>query len=138
MRAAIRERDAQGLRTTAAWSRITLAEMYIEVLTTKNRPSMSFILRNLGAILGAQIVGDRRARSLLTEALRTDQLAPDGSIVARIKMNLGILDARRKEYEKARAWLAAARTGAVRQGSTNLLSRIDACLSEFPRTAASS
>ncbi len=35
---AIYARDAEGLRTVAAWNRITLAEIYLEILTARQKP----------------------------------------------------------------------------------------------------
>ncbi|MCI4348604.1 MAG: AAA family ATPase [Thermoplasmata archaeon] len=128
LRTSIAVRDQEGLRTIAAWSRIALAEVYLEILTGTQRPPVMVLLRNLPTLLAAKLVGARRARLLLEEASTHDQLSPRGAIRARIEMDLGVLDKLDGKYLEAKRHLGDARVSAALQKATPLVARIDAAL----------
>jgi len=60
--------DANGFSFRAICGRIYLAEIYIQILSSKQKPSAAVLLRNLWTIIGAMAFGARRARALLQEA----------------------------------------------------------------------
>ncbi len=128
---AIAARDAEGFRTTAALNRIALAEIYLEILTARQRPPMRIIVRNFRALVGAMIFGARRAEELLTKAAAHKQLHEQGTLQARIKMDLGLLFKHKKQPRRARDFLEKARLPAEIQGATFLLSKIDTALAEL-------
>jgi len=117
--------DASGSRAMASWNRLSLAEIYLQMLLTRERPSIKFLLANLGAIGGARMFGVRRARLLLSEASQNEQLHESGTTLCRIEMDFAKLYRRQKRADLARAHLQRARLAATAQDSP-LLAEIDA------------
>jgi len=87
LESAIAARDADGFRSMAAWNRVTLAEIYLEILTARERPPMRIIVKNLWTFLASMLFGARRAEELLEKAAAHEQL----HVRARINMDLGLL-----------------------------------------------
>jgi hypothetical protein len=131
LKGAIASGDAGGERTIATLNRLTLAEVYLEMISSRQMPPLSVILRNLPIILGAKLFGARRARALLEQASRHEQLHERGAIRARINMNLGLLYKLKKKPELARQFLERARGPAELHGVGFIVSKIDAALSEL-------
>src|SRR5262249_17974666 len=128
---AIAARDAEGFRAMAVFNRITLAEIYLEILTARKRPPMRIIVRNFRALVGAMMFGARRADELLKKAGQKRQGTEQGALQARTKMDLGLLLKQKKQPRRARDFLEKARLPAELQGATSLLSKIDAALAEL-------
>jgi hypothetical protein len=123
--------DSAGDRTVAAWTRITLAEIYIQILSGKDRPPAVVILKNFWTIVDTMIFGVRRARALLREAEADKQLSERGVIFARINLNLGMLSAMKNKRDEARRYLEKARFAAERQNADKLRQKIEAALAEL-------
>ena len=123
--------DSAGDRTIAAWTRITLAEIYIQILSGKDKPPATVILKNFLTILGARMFGVRRARALLREAEAHKQLSERGVIFARINLNLGVLSVMENKRAEAKRYLEKARIAAENQGADKLRQKIDATLAEL-------
>lgn len=123
--------DSEGDRTIAAWTRITLAEIYIQILSGKDKPPATVILKNFLTILGARMFGVRRARALLREAEAHKQLSERGVIFARINLNLGVLSVMENKRAEAKRYLEKARIAAENQGADKLRQKIDATLAEL-------
>jgi class 3 adenylate cyclase len=117
--------DASGSRAMASWNRLSLAEIYLHMLLTRERPSIKLILANFGAIGGARMFGVRRTRLLLGEASQNEQLHESGTTRCRIEMDFAKLYRRQKRADLARAHLQRARLAAAAQDSP-LLAEIDA------------
>jgi len=120
--------DACGSHTNAAWNRITLAEIYLEMLAGKQMPPLRVILRNLGTILGAQLFGRQRVLALLEKASSYEQLSERGTIRARIQMDLGLLYKIKKRPDLAREHLTRARAAAEIQNAAAMMNKIDAIM----------
>lgn len=127
----IAKSEAIGDQTRAAWSRIILAEVYIQILSGKEKPTLGVLLRNLSTIVSVLIFGANRARALLKEAAEVTMLSERGVHIARINYDLGVLAAISKRREEARRHFAQARAGAENQGANKLLQRIDAALAQL-------
>jgi hypothetical protein len=132
LESAIAARDADGFRSMAAWNRITLAEIYLEILTARERPPMRIIVKNLRTFLASMLFGARRAEELLEKAAAHEQLHERGALRARINMDLGLLYKLKKQPDRARIFLETARAPAELQGATSLVGKIDAALAELP------
>ena len=128
--------DSAGDRTLAAWTRLTLAEIYIQVVSGKDKPTATVILNNFWTIVGAMIFGARRARTLLHEAEADTQLSERGVIFARINFDLGVLSAMKGKRDDVRAYFERARIGAESQGAEKLTRKIDVALMELGSRAA--
>jgi class 3 adenylate cyclase len=127
----IAQADATGDETRAAMSRIILAEVYIQILSGKQKPGVMVLFRNFWTVTGALIFGASRARTLLRRAAAVKKLSERGVIVARINYDLGVLSAMNKRTEQARAYFDKARVGAECQGADKLVQKIDAALTQF-------
>lgn len=133
LESAIAARDADGFRTMAAWNRITLAEIYLEILTARERPPMRIIVRNLSTLMGSMLFGARRAEALLEKAAAHEQLHERGALRARINMDLGLLYKLKRQPGRARTFLEMARASPELQVlSASLVGKIDAALGELP------
>jgi hypothetical protein len=127
----IAQSDSIGDQIRAAWSRIILAEVYIHILSGKEKPTLSVLLRNSWTIVGVMIFGISRARDLLEKAAQVKMLDEGGAHIARINYDLGVLAAMRKRRDEARRFFAQARVGAESQSADKLLQRIDAALAQL-------
>jgi tetratricopeptide (TPR) repeat protein len=127
----IAQADSVGDQTRAAWSRIILAEVYIQILSGKEKPPLRVLLRNLSTIVGVLISGANRARALLKKAAEVTMLSDRGIHIARINYDLGALAAIRKRRDEARRYFVQARTSAESQSADKLLQRIDAALAQL-------
>ena len=107
--------DRIGDQSPGAFAQIILAEIYIQILSGKDKPPASVLLKNFWAILYAMVFGARRARTLLQEAARVNQLSERGVLIARINFNLGVLSAMKKKRDEARSYFTKARVGAEGQ-----------------------
>jgi hypothetical protein len=132
----IAQADATGDQTRAAMSRIILAEVYIEILSAKEKPGVMVLFRNFWTVTGALIFGASRARRLLRQAAAVKKLSERGVFVARINYDLGVLSAMNRRSEQARAYFNKARVGAECQGAEKLTGKIDVALMQLGSRAA--
>jgi hypothetical protein len=109
--------DESGSRALASWNRLALAELYLHMLSTEQRPSLKFILSNLIAILKARILGRRRAQILLGEASQNEQFHESSTTHCRINIDLAKLALLNRRPRLAREHLLKARTAASAQNS---------------------
>jgi class 3 adenylate cyclase/tetratricopeptide (TPR) repeat protein len=118
-------------RTNAAWARIVLAEIYLQILSGDEKPSMAFLMKNIVPIASTIAFGAGRVKVLLEKAAAHSQLSESGMIRARINMNLGLLHKHKKQPALARRYLEKARAPAEVQGATVMVGKIDAALAEL-------
>jgi len=123
--------DKNGDWGNACWNRVFLAEIYIEILASQQRVALGVLLKNFGAILRGKLFGARLARALLEEAGQQPQLHDQGTLRARIDMDLGLLHKITKQLGLARHYLEKARGPAELQGAVLLAGKIDAALAEL-------
>jgi class 3 adenylate cyclase len=131
LESAVKTYDARGADLPATFNKIPLAEIYLEMLTSRARPPLSVILRNLGTILRIKLFGMRRIKVLLEQAARAPHLDERGVTRARINMNIGLLHKLKKEPNLARQYLQKARAPAEHHGAALLVAKIDAALAEL-------
>jgi hypothetical protein len=127
----IAKSDLAGDQTRGAWHRIILAELFIQILSGKDKPGAYVLMKNIRPIFNVMIFGARRARRLLEQAASVQQLSERGLFVARISLDLGVLSAMKKKPYEARRYFEKARIGAEKQGADKLLQKIDAALAEL-------
>jgi class 3 adenylate cyclase len=127
----IAQRDEAGDRTSAAFARVLLAEIYIQILSSKKRPAASVVVKNIRILTHAKVFGAHRARILLEQAASHKQLSENGVVMARVNFNLGVLCARKRKREKARGYFERARLAADAQLHDALRKKIDAALTDL-------
>jgi class 3 adenylate cyclase/tetratricopeptide (TPR) repeat protein len=132
LKAGIAACEATGSRAMASWNRLSLAELYLQMLSSKKRPSIRFILSNLGTIVWVSMFGNRRARQLLGEVVQNDQIHELSTSRGWIEIDLARLCILRKQPDLARQHLRKAHLAASAQNSTPMLSEIDAIEQALP------
>ena len=123
--------DKNGDRGNAWWNRVFLAEIYIEILASQQQVALGVLLKNFGALLRGKLFGARLARALLEEAGQEPRLHDQGTLRARINMDLGLLHKITKQRGLARQYLEKARGPAELQGAVLMVGKIDAALAEL-------
>jgi len=86
---AISRREQEGYRSAADWYRMFLCEIYLEVISGKEKPSATVLFRN-ARTLASIIFGVQKRISTLVQRIRQNpQLDPNGHHVGRCEMILG-------------------------------------------------
>ena len=131
LESAIAAYDAHGEIVYATFYKIALAQIYLEMLTSRERPPLSVIRQESRHGSSRQILRLRRIEALLQQAGRAPHLHECGTTRARINMYLGLLHKLKKEPDLARQFLEKARAPAEYHGATLLVAKIDAALAEL-------
>ncbi len=118
--------DASGSLAVASWNRLSLAELYLGMLSVKRRPPIRLILFNLVSIVKVSLFGLRYVRVLLEELSRNTQIHPESTTRARIEMDFARVCLRENAPAQARQHLSKARAAALAQELTPMLNEIDA------------
>jgi class 3 adenylate cyclase len=126
LKAGIAACEATGSRAMASWNRLSLAELYLQMLSSKKRPSIRFVLSNLGAIIWVSMFGNRRARQLLDEVVQNDQIHELSTARGWIELSLARLCILKKQPDLARQHLAKAHLAAAAQNSVPMSNEIAA------------
>ena len=124
----IAQSDSIGDQTRAAWRRIVLAEIYIQIVSGGEKPPVAVLFRNFWAIAAAMMFGANRARTLLQRAAATKMLSERGVHIARINFDLGVLSAMKKNRVEAKDYFEKARESAEYQDAGKLRQKIDVAL----------
>jgi len=127
--------EANGCRALATWNRMALANLYVRMLTSKERPSFKFAVSNLGVISRVLIRGNSEARRLLGEAIANDQIDELSTSRGRIEIDLARLCLLRKRADLARQHLQTARRAAAAQESSHMLGEIESIEASLPATS---
>ena len=70
---AILQREKEGYRTPADWYRLSLAEVYLQIIAGKEKPPLPILLKNLPILLKVMLTGPSRIRTLMTRVLENPQ-----------------------------------------------------------------
>ncbi|MBV8925350.1 MAG: hypothetical protein JOZ74_08265 [Bradyrhizobium sp.] len=132
LKAGIAASEATGCRAIATWNRMALAGLYLRMLTSAGRPSLKFVVSNLGAILWVRMFGNPQAQRLLGEATANDQIHELSTARGWIEIDRARLCLLRKRTDLARQYLHRARLAAAAQESTLMLGEIEAIEASLP------
>ena len=124
LKAGIAACDASGCRAMASWNRLSLAELYLRMLSADKAPSLKFVLSNLGPIVWVSMYGNQQAQQLLREVLQNDQIHELSTSRGWIEIYLARLCVLKGARDPARKHLGTARAAATAQGSTPMLNEI--------------
>jgi class 3 adenylate cyclase/tetratricopeptide (TPR) repeat protein len=127
----ISRRDEERDQVFGGWARLILAEIYLELLTPKERAPFWVVLRNLPFLAYARLRGARRALALLDQVLRNEQFSERGFICARAHLGIGLVHKIRKDVTEARRHLERAGAIMAAVGSVHLVERVDVLLAEL-------
>jgi hypothetical protein len=121
----IREQEAAGYQNAAEWARLNLAEIYLEMLTSEQKPPLKIILKNVLFLLRLKVSGPARINRLLDKADKNTHFSEWGIIRARIELSFARLYAIRGHSVLAHNHLARAKRIAEGLCTEALLARID-------------
>jgi class 3 adenylate cyclase len=128
---AISRREHEGQRTTADWYRMFLCEIYLEVISGKERPTAQVILRNARTLASIIFGVQSRVSSLVEHIRQNPQFDPNGHHIGRCEMILGLLYKTKKKRTLALRHLIEAKRIISQFGPTPMLARIEAALAEL-------
>jgi hypothetical protein len=108
------------------FSRILLAEIYIELLAPKKKAPILVVLKNLPFLIKTALTGRKKATALLLEARKNSMFSEVGYHRARIDADLAILYKLAKRRDESDGYFKQARVIAENLGAEALLTKIDA------------
>jgi hypothetical protein len=135
---AILRREKEGLRAMADWSRLGLAEIYLQMIAGNEKPPLPTLLRNLPTlirnlpiILRAVMTAQTRIPDLLKRVLANPHFDPAGHHIGRAQMILGLFYKVKKKRALALQHLTEAKRILSQFGQTPILARVDTALAEL-------
>ena len=135
---AILRREKEGYRFMADWSRLTLAEIYLQFIAGNEKPPLPTLLRNLPTLLRnlpilvrVMVTAPSRIPDLLKRVLANPHFDPAGHHIGRAQMILGLFYKVRKKRALALQHLTEARRILSQFGETPILARVETALAEL-------
>ena len=128
---AILRREKEGYRRSAYSYRITLCEIYLNIIGGYEYLPLQTLLRNLPILLKTMTTASSRIRSLTSLFLEDPQTLPSGYYYGRVKMILGLLYKIKKKRALSLEHLTEAKRILSEFGQTPTLARVDAALAEL-------
>jgi hypothetical protein len=135
---AILRREKEGFRAMADWSRLTLAEIYLQFIAGNEKPPLPTLLRNLPTLLRnlpilvrVMVTAPSRIPDLLKRVLANPHFDPAGHHIGRAQMILGLFYKVKKKRALALQHLTEAKRILSQFGQTPILARVDTALAEL-------
>ena len=128
---AVLKSENEGLPDIADFFRLNLAEVYLEMISGKEKPPLLVLLKNLPVLLKVKVTAFARVRSLMTRVLQNPNFDPAGYHVGRAQMILGLLHKAKNKRSLAIQHLTEAKRIASQFGPTPMRAKIDAALAEL-------
>jgi class 3 adenylate cyclase len=132
IRSYIAETERQGYRGVADWARILLSEVYLQLLTGKEKPGIRVLLPNLIFLIRTLPFAAQMALRLLSQASANQQFGKSTAMAARVSFGIGLACKIKKQSKEARVHFEQAREIAESLKATALLAKIDTALAELP------
>jgi len=126
----ISQREAEGFRAAADWSRLYLCEVYLAILSSHGGAPFGTVVRNMRALAQVQIFGTKRIVALLAQVRSNPQFAPDGQWLARTEMILGLLYKAKKQPARAARHLFESQRIFRIAGPSAILTRVEQALAD--------
>jgi hypothetical protein len=131
MEEAIAKREKEGYRVVADWYRMFLCEIYLEIISGKEKPPLHVLMRNAPTLVIVMFSAQKRVAALVARVRENPQFDPNGHFIGRCEMILGRLYKTKKKDALAVQHLTEAKRIASQFGPTPMLARIDAELAEL-------
>jgi hypothetical protein len=128
---AILKHEKEGDRATADWSRLQLAEFYLQMIAGNEKPRLPILLRSLPTILRVMVTAPSRIPDLLKRVLANPHFDPAGHHIGRAQMILGLFYKVKKKRALALQHLTEAKRILSQFGQTPILARVDTALAEL-------
>jgi hypothetical protein len=131
LRRFIVDNERIGYQLIADWARIYLAEVYLELLSGKEKPSLGVLAGNFIFLVRTLPFAAQMAFDLLSQAWSNEQIEKSTGTAARISFGMGLACKLRKRTAEARMHLERAQKIALPLRTTTLLAKIEAALAEL-------
>jgi hypothetical protein len=131
MEEAISKREKEGYRGCADWYRMFLCEIYLEIISGKEKPPLRVLMRNALTLVVIMLTAQKRVAALVARVRENPQFDPNGHFIGRCEMIMGRLYKTKKKGALAVQHLREAKRIASQFGPTPMLARIDAELAEL-------
>jgi class 3 adenylate cyclase len=132
---AILRREKEGSRFMADWSRLGLAEIYLQMIAGNEKPPpLPILIRNLPTVLRVMITAHSRIPDLLKRVMANPQFDPAGHHIGRAQMVLGLFYKVKKKHALAVQHLTEAKRVLSQFGQTPILARVDTALAELEQS----
>jgi len=128
---AILRREQEGYRMVADWYRMYLCEIYIEIISGKEKPSINVLFRNAFTLIVIILRAERRISNLVELVRQNPRFDPSGHFIGRCEMILGLLYKTKRKKALAVRHLSKAKLIASQFGQAPMLAKIDAALAEL-------
>jgi tetratricopeptide (TPR) repeat protein len=128
---AIARRELEGYRAAADWCRMFLCEIYLQIISGKERAPLTVLARNLLTVITVRLTAEKRIYALVEQVRRNPQFDPHGHFFGRCEMILGELHKIKKRRALAIRHLTEAQRIVSQPGRTPMLTRIEASLAEL-------
>jgi predicted ATPase/class 3 adenylate cyclase len=130
---AIARREAEGYRACADWYRFFLCEIYLQIISGKEKLPFTTLLRNLPIILKVLTTAVSRISEQMNLVLENPRLAGEGYFVGRAQLILGVLYTIKRRRSLALQHLTEAERIFSQFGETPLLARAEEALRQLQR-----
>jgi hypothetical protein len=131
MEEAISRREQEEHRVAADWYRMFLCEIYLEIISGKEKPPLRVLMRNALTLMVVTFSAQKRVAALVARVRENPQFDPNGHHIARCEMIMGRLYKAKNKRALAIQHLTEAKRIASQFGPTPMLARIDAELAEL-------
>jgi class 3 adenylate cyclase len=126
----IANREKEGFKAAADWSRLYLCEIYLAALSGQGKFSLGTLVRNILSLTAVRLFGPKQIKILISQVRSSQQFAPDGHYIARTELILGLLYKKKKKRVLALQHLTEARRIFKSAGPSAILTRTELALAE--------
>jgi hypothetical protein len=123
--------DREGHSALADLYRLFLGEIYLEIITEKEKTPLLVLLRNAPMLIAVMFTAQRLICELAERARQNPQFDPNGFHIARVETILGLLYKVKKKRALALQHLTEAKRIASQFAPTPMLAKIEGALAEL-------
>jgi class 3 adenylate cyclase len=124
-------REKEGYRALADWYKGFLVEVYIEIISGRDKPPLNVMLRNAVSLAKVFLIGEKRIAEIVTRLKQSPQVDPNGHHFGRCEMDLGLYYKAKGKHALALQHLTEAKRIASQFGPTPMLAKIETALAEI-------
>jgi tetratricopeptide (TPR) repeat protein len=128
---AISRRENEGNLFAADWYRLNLCEVYLQIISGNEKPTLAILLKNLPILLKLMLTAPARIHGLTKRVLQNRQMDPSGQYVGSAHKVLGLLYKVKKKRPLALEHLTEAQRIFSQYGPSPVLTRVETALAEL-------
>jgi tetratricopeptide (TPR) repeat protein len=123
--------EEEGYQMAATWNRFNLAQAYLEIIAGHEKPKFIVLLRNLPFLLKIMLTASSRIEALTASIQTVPHYDPDGFLIGKSEMIVGMLYKTKKKHAVAARHLNEAKRILTQFGQTPILARVETALAEL-------